>query len=243
LSSSFQEPAAPELLVAMPAFNEEASIADVVHSWIRAVSRETTGFVLMVINDGSTDATGETLNRLGSRFGSVLEVIHQKNIGHGQTCLKAYKIACQRKIPWVLQIDSDGQCDPGDFRKFWSDRERWDVLGGIRTNRKDGWRRILASRILSLVLAVVARVRCEDANVPFRLMRTSILEAKLKKVPPDFCLANIALAVLLRRDPAIRHIGLPIRFHARHGGEPSVPMTRFLEKAVQLVGQLHALRE
>ena len=225
----------------MPAFNEEASIEFVVDAWLRALANEARHFVLLVINDGSTDTTGKILDRLCQQFAPELEVIHQKNLGHGQTCLAAYRMACERKIPWVLQIDSDGQCDPADFGKFWANREPCDVLYGIRTNRKDGWRRVLASRILHLVLAVVARTRCEDANVPFRLMRTSILEEKLRKIPDDFCLANIALAVLLRRDPTIRHRSFPIHFHARSRGEPSVPLSRFLEKAIQLVRQLKTL--
>lgn len=233
----------PELLVAMPAFNEEDSIESVLDAWFHAVARETPRFVFLVINDGSTDLTGKILSQLGKKFGAGLEVVHQENIGHGQTCLKAYKVACQRKIPWVLQIDSDGQCDPTDFRKFWANREQRDVLYGVRTQREDGWRRVLASRALQLVLAIFTSAWCQDANVPFRLMRTEKLGEKLLKIPGNFCLANIALAVLLQKDPAIRHIGLPIRFHARHGGEPSVPMTRFLEKAVQLVRQLKALPE
>ena len=227
----------------MPAFNEEASIESVLDAWLPAVAKETGRFVLLVINDGSTDTTGKILDRLCHQFAPELQVIHQKNLGHGQTCLTAYRMACERKIPWVLQIDSDGQCDPADFQMFWANREPYDVLYGIRTNRKDGWRRVLASRILHLVLAVVARTRCEDANVPFRLMRTNILEEKLRKIPDDFCLANIALAVLLRRDPAIRHQCFPIRFHARCKGEPSVPLSRFLEKAIQLVRQLKKLPE
>ena len=225
----------------MPTFNEEASIESVLDAWLQAVAKEVRHFILLVINDGSTDTTGIILDRLCEKFAPALEVIHQTNLGHGQTCLTAYRIACKRKIPWVLQIDSDGQCDPSDFRKLWANREPYDVLYGNRTNREDGWGRVLASRVLYLVLAVVARTRCEDANVPFRLMRTNILEEKLKDIPDDFCLANIALAVLMRRDPAIRHQGFPIRFHARYGGEPSVPLSRFLEKAIQLVRQLKTL--
>ncbi len=222
----------------MPAFNEEASLGHVVREWLEAIALETQSFVLLVINDGSTDSTGKILEDLEQEFAPRLEVLHQNNLGHGQTCLRGYRAACERRIPFVLQIDSDGQCDPRDFSRFWRTRDSFDVLYGVRQNREDGWRRVLASRILQFVLLLRARVWCADANVPFRLMKVGQLKKKLEKIPPAFCLANIALAVLLRRDPNISHGKFFIRFRARHGGEPSVPLARFLGKAVQLIGQL-----
>jgi len=222
----------------MPAFNEEASIEHVVREWFEAIARETQGFVLLVINDGSTDATRDILEKLEREFRPRLEVIHQENVGHGQTCLRGYRSACERRIPFALQIDSDGQCDSRDFSRFWKSRDSFDVIYGVRRKREDGWRRVLASRILQFMLLLRAHVRCADANVPFRLMKIKQLQKKLEQIPASFCLANIALAVLLRRDPDIRHGEFSIRFRARYGGEPSVPLARFLIKACQLFRQL-----
>ena len=71
----------------MPAFNEEASLGHVVREWLEAIALETQSFVLLVINDGSTDATKEILAKLEPEFRPRLEVVHQNNLGHGQTCL------------------------------------------------------------------------------------------------------------------------------------------------------------
>ena len=85
-------------------------------------------------------------------------------------------------------------------------------------------------------------MNCVDANVPYRLMRTAALGSALARVPSDFVLANIALAVLLKQDPRVRHGSVPIRFRARRGGEPSVPLSRFGSKAAELYRQLRAMQ-
>ncbi len=81
-----------------------------------------------------------------------------------------------------------------------------------------------------------------DANVPYRLMRTENLRPLVDSVPPDFDLANIALAVQIRR-AGWREASVPIVFRPRAGGEPSVPLARFAQKAIQLLSQLRNLPE
>ena len=64
---------------------------------------------------------------------------------------------------------------------------------------------------------------------------------ELEKIRPDFHLANIALAVLLKKNPSIRQGVVPIHFRERYGGEPNVPITKFGEKALELKRQLKHL--
>lgn len=231
----------PELMIVMPVYNERASVRKVIREWFEEVGNWTEKFVFLAINDGSKDGTMEILNRLREQLGPRLEIHDRANRGHGQSCLEGYQIAIDRKIPYVFQIDSDGQCDPQYFFRFWRNREKYDVIYGFRKHRDDGWRRKLASIILKMVLLVFAGVRCVDSNVPYRLMRTSILPEKLPKIPSDFFLANVGLAVALRRDKTIRHGYVRISFRERYGGEPSVGMGKFGEKALELIKQVRRI--
>jgi len=113
--------------------------------------------------------------------------------------VQGYQLACERGIPFVFQIDSDGQYDPQYFFKFWRNRSNFDVIYGKRTRREDGWRRVLAGLVLKLTLFLFGGVNCVDANVPYRLMRMDILKNTLPKIPASFFLANVALAVLLEK--------------------------------------------
>jgi glycosyltransferase involved in cell wall biosynthesis len=231
----------PELMIVMPVFNEQASVRKVVLEWFHEVENWTEDFVFMAINDGSTDGTAQILARLRDQLGPRFKTLEQKNTGHGQSCLVGYREACRRSIPFVFQIDSDGQCDPQYFFRFWRDREKFDVIYGHRMKREDGWRRVVASHVLRATLLLGASANCIDANVPYRLMRTADLAPILDRIPANFFLANIALAVALRRERGWRHGSIPIRFRERYGGEPSVGLGKFGEKARELLKQLRQL--
>jgi dolichol-phosphate mannosyltransferase len=230
-----------ELIAVMPVYNEQASIARVVHEWMAELAGATRSFTLLVCDDGSTDQTPAILDQLRAQYGPGLTVLRHPNRGHGQTCLAGYRLALSRGASFILQIDSDGQCDPGYFRQFWSLRDRFDAVYGYRRRRDDGVSRLLASRVLRLSLRLCAGADCIDANVPYRLLRVAALEPELSMIGPEFDLANIALAVLLRRK-MVRETFVPIRFRARFGGEPKVRLTRFAAKAWKLHGQLRRLR-
>ena len=230
-----------ELLIVVPVYNEQASVAAVVDEWFPTVAAQVASFRFLVIDDGSTDGTRPVLESLRARYGERLEIVGHSNRGHGQTCLEGYRTAVARGVPFVFQIDSDGQCDPRFFGGLWARRNTCDAVYGRRARRNDGWRRVLASVVVRLLLLSAFRVNCVDANVPYRLMRTAALRQALARIPADFVLANIALAVLLRQDARVRHGSVPIRFRARSGGEPSVRLDRFGSKAAELYRQLQAM--
>jgi dolichol-phosphate mannosyltransferase len=230
----------PELMVVMPVYNEQASVRKVVSEWFQEIENWTEDFVFLAINDGSKDDTLPILKRLQEQLGPRMEILDQANAGHGQSCLKGYKIATERQIPWVMQIDSDGQCDPQYFFRLWRLREKVEVVYGVRVRRDDGWRRSLASFVLKAVLLFSAGVWCRDANVPYRLMQTLRLAEPLKKIPATFFLANVGLAILLRRQGWSEAV-VPIRFRERYGGEPSITLGNFGTKALELIYQIRAL--
>lgn len=231
----------PELILIMPVYNEQASVRKVAMEWFQEIENWTENFVFFAINDGSTDDSQKVLNRLRQQLGERFEVLEQKNMGHGQSCLNGYRVACEREIPYVFQIDSDGQCDPQYFFRFWRLRDSHDVVYGARKRRDDGWRRTIASQVLRLTLLALTGENCVDANVPYRLMRTKRLREVVDRIPPNFFLSNVALAVLLKKDPAWRHAAVPIHFRERYGGEPSVRLGKFGEKAKELADQLREL--
>lgn len=232
---------APELLIVMPVYNEEFCIRRVVLEWYDEIASWTDNFCFLVIDDGSKDETRACLLHLQEILGPRLEVISRENRGHGQSCLQGYHVALEKKIPFVLQLDSDGQCDIRFFHHFWRCRKDYDVIYGDRIRRDDGWRRTLASWILRFTILATTGSWCVDPNVPFRLMKSSMLPMHLPKINSEFFLANVALAVLLRKDKNIRHGCVPIRFRKRYGGEPSVRLNQFGNRASQLVRQLRSM--
>ncbi len=234
-----REGAGVELLIVMPARNEEAAIGRVVREWWTEVNRHTSSFRFLVLDDGSTDGTPTVLNVLRGELGPRLVVERGRYGGHGQACLAGYRRAAQTGARHVLQIDSDGQCDPQYFAALWSLRGEAVVVYGRRVHRDDGFGRAVVSSVLRLVVRVFTGARCTDPNVPYRLMRTRVIEPFASGIPAEFDLANVGLAVRLAR-AGVPERSVPIGFRKRYGGTPSLRPLGFLSKALRLAKDLAA---
>ena len=223
------------LWVVMPVYNEQECIAAVAGEWLSALRGATSDFTLCLLNDGSKDDTPRILNDLASGA-KELVVIDKLQSGHGQTCLEGYRIALARGAEWILQVDSDGQCDPSLLSLFVTASSRYPVTYGYRRIRHDGYTRSLISRVVSLCAFAATGVWLRDANVPYRLMHASTLTAIVGTVPRDFHLANILVAVLQQKQHGIHWVD--IHFRPRSGGTPSVRPFGFVRYGVQLFRQL-----
>jgi len=231
-------PPTPELVLVVPVYNEKDAIVPVLTEWRAELSR-TVGegrFSILVVDDGSTDATPERLAALGW---PELRVHRHANRGHGQSCLVGYIEAAATGAPYIFQIDSDGQCDPTGFAAVWARRANAPAIYGRRVTRDDGRARRLISAVLRLSLKAARGTRLNDANVPFRLYRAPLAAATARRIPPDFNLANIAMAVLLEPEGFEE---VPIHFRDRIGGQATVRLWGFAPKALRLHRDLLRLR-
>lgn len=226
-----------ELMVVVPVFNEEEAIVTVLTEWKAKLDESNVDYGMLLLDDGSTDQTPHILEDWRQESAGRIEIIRHANRGHGQTCLEGYRRACRSGAEWVLQIDSDGQCDPSFFPAVWAQRSGHDVVYGRRVRRRDGWKRVMASGLVRVMVKLTTGCHCVDANVPYRLMSTARLLPLVESIPGSFDLANIALAVQIRR-AGWREASVPIVFRLRAGGEPSVPLARFAGKALELLAQL-----
>ena len=185
-----------ELAIVMPAYNEQECIAATVEAWLGVL--KPLGGILVVVNDGSKDATGEILDRLLAT-NRQLRVIHQRNAGHGAAILRGYQEALAINPRYIFQTDSDNQFSTEDFWKLWNVREDASFISGIRRNRQDPLHRLLISRLLRTQLNVAFGVRVTDANIPFRLMRADFLRLALTAVPASSFAPNIFISILAKR--------------------------------------------
>jgi Glycosyltransferases involved in cell wall biogenesis len=109
----------PRVLVAIPAYNEAESIGTV----IERVRESLPDFDLLVVNDGSRDATGRILNQLG-----VLTTTHLCNLGYGRAIQTALTYALRRDYDVLITLDADGQHYPEQVKDLYHEKP-WRRLG------------------------------------------------------------------------------------------------------------------
>lgn len=224
----------------MPAHNEAESIALVLEEWLVALRRCVDApFSLLVIDDASSDGTGDIVQKIVQQNREIVLSRNADNLRHGGSVMAGYRLALDAGAQWILQIDSDGQCDPAFFEGFWHDRQRHSAIFGCRQTRADGQVRMVVSKIVRLVVLATTRSWIADANVPYRLMRRDLLERALGGIPADFRQANVALSVNLARLCTIDW--RPIHFRDRTGGTPTFKMLQFASEGAVLFRQLLAL--
>lgn len=224
-----------KLWVVMPAYNEEGCVRHVAEEWLQGLKQNYPDFIFLALNDGSKDSTLAILNSIASKEKNF-RVIDKLNSGHGQTCLEGYGTALKEAAEWILQIDSDGQCDPVYFERFLNKASEGKVIYGYRKSRDDSWRRLWISRFVTLAAFVATGVWVKDGNVPYRLMHRTTLENIVGLVPRDFHLGNILVAVLQEKYFGISWV--PIHFRNRMGGTASVKTYSFVKHGVKLFRQL-----
>lgn len=223
----------------MPAYNEAENIARVICGWYPVIERLGGESRLVVLDDGSSDATAELLRDL-ARTRPQLVALSRGNRGHGATVRELYRYALDHGADYAFQTDSDGQTDPAEFEAFWEARRCYDLVSGVRTARQDGVGRLVVTRVLRAVVRACFQVSIPDANAPFRLMSAPSLERALALVPEGFELANVALSVAYRK-LGFRVLELPITFKPRQGGVNSINLPRIAAMGARALAGFIAL--
>jgi glycosyltransferase involved in cell wall biosynthesis len=160
-----------DLEVVLPVHNEAERIEATIDEIFRVIS-PIAKTAMIVSEDGSSDGTPEILERLAGRHPMKL-ISGTPRKGYSKAVLDGVRLA---EAPYVLCLDSDGQCDPADFAKFWAARESADVLIGWRRNRQDTTLRKVLSGAFKRFHRLLFRVHLSDPSCPFVLARREVFE-------------------------------------------------------------------
>lgn len=219
------------LVVAVPALNEQNTVADVVAA-VRAVVPDA---CVVVVDDGSTDQTG----RLAQEAGAVVLTM-PFNVGVGGAMRTAFLYAEQVGARAVVQVDADGQHDPRDIPRLVEELDDYSIVIGERFG-DDGYRvrgpRRWAMRFLATVVSRLVGTRLTDTTSGFRAADRRAIALFARHYPAEYLGDTVESLVLASRS-GLAITGVPVTMRPRLHGEPStgaVRSTMYLGRAVLAV--------
>lgn len=155
-----------QVVIIIPAFNE----AQVLPQVIKDIRQQTQSWRphIVVVNDGSSDATGEVARQAGA-----IVVTHRLNRGLGAALGTGLAYAKQVGADIAVTLDADGQHDPADIRKIMAPviKQQADVVIGTRLNSNRGKMpvdRLMVNWLSNLVTWLLFGVWTSDSQSGFR---------------------------------------------------------------------------
>ncbi len=211
----------PSLSVVLPAYNEEALIADTIVTIVSTLTTWMRDFEVIVVNDGSKDRTGEIVAHLSASEPRVRLINHPVNKGYGAALVTGFESVSKEM---AFFMDSDGQFDIKDLVHFFPFIGEYDAVLGYRIDRQDTWMRKLNAWGWKQLVHFIFGVRVRDIDCAFKLFRaeffrTHRLETRGAMINAEI-LYKLTRAGYTYTEVGVRH--LPRRAGLATGAKPSV---------------------
>ncbi|MDB6091686.1 MAG: glycosyltransferase [Gammaproteobacteria bacterium] len=218
----------PDLSIVVPLYNEEDSVRPLYAAITRAVAPLGISFEIVLVDDGSSDATVRVADELARSDSRVCLVKFRRN--YGQTPAMAAGIA-QASGEVIVTMDGDLQNDPADIGNLLHKiDEGYDIVVGWRFERQDKLvSRKIPSRIANRLIARVTGVPIKDNGCSLKAYRASLI----KKIPLYSEMHRFIPAMASIAGPRIAEI--KVRHHARQFGQSKYGLSRIYKVLLDLM--------
>ena len=213
----------------IPAYDEEESIVKAVHEALAALSRLADQFEVLVVDDGSRDATASRVTEEFGGLDSVRLLRHRRNSGYGAALRTGFSAA---RFPLFAFTDADRQFHLDDLGLLLGALDGHDAACGYRLNRKDHWLRLVYSKIYNQVVRGLLGLDVRDCDCALKVFRRSALEGITIRTN-GFVFNAELLARLSNRGASIVEVG--VRHRHRRDGQSTVSPLHALPVVAELL--------
>lgn len=154
-----------------PMFNEEENIEEAARRAISILPKHTETFEVILVNDGSRDATGEIADRLAAEDPRIRAVHHETNLGYGSALRSGIKAS---RYEWIFYTDGDNQFDLEEIATLLPLRYDNDIVTGYRIARRDPWNRKFNAWLYATTVRILFGLRFRDVDCAFKLYRSEV---------------------------------------------------------------------
>ena len=215
-----------DVSVVVPAYDEAESLPELLAQIEASLSRLTSRFEVLVIDDGSRDETRAVLKELRQTRSWLVPVHFLRNYGKSAALAVGFDRA---RGSVVFTIDADLQDDPAEFEPLLLKlADGYDLVSGWKQDRKDPFIKNSTSRLFNSVTGIASGLRLHDFNCGLKVYRRPVTKSLQ------------VYGEMHRYLPVLAHVmgfrvgELPVRHHARQFGETKFGRSRFLNGLLDL---------
>lgn len=200
-----------EFTIIVPLYNEEENLVRVEQELKKYLSIATKRTCVLFVNDGSSDKSLALIKDICGRNPEFHHISFEQNQGLSAAIKAGFDYAT---TPLIGYIDSDLQTDPEDFNLLLEHIGEYDLVTGVRTNRKDSFKKNMSSTIANLIRRSFTQDGMDDTGCPLKVIKADFA----KRIPMFKGLHRFLPAMILLQKGKIKQI--PVRHYPRIAGTP-----------------------
>jgi glycosyltransferase involved in cell wall biosynthesis len=198
-----------ELTVIIPVYNEEDNLERVYHelnNFMECAKKKTK---VLFVDDGSADGSLKKIKEICARSNSFTYCSFNRNYGLSAAIKAGFDYS---DTPWTGYIDADLQTSPMDFNVLLGHVDNYDMVTGIRQNRKDSVVKNMSSLIANGIRRAFTHDGMDDTGCPLKIIRTDIA----KRIPMFKGLHRFLPAMVMLQNGTVRQV--PVQHFPRVAG-------------------------
>ena len=215
----------PSLSVFFPAYNEQPNLETLITKADSTISQVAKNYELIVVNDGSTDHTVETVHELQKRFPHLKLISHAENLGYGAALKTGFATA---KFDWIFFTDADLQFDIDEIKLLLPFTPDYQVIIGWRKTRAEGSTRAFNAKLFKMYIDLLYRLHVRDIDCAFKLMKRELIQSIHLESTGAFTTAEL-LYKLKKKGVRVKEVA--VSHYPRFMGNPTGAQLRVILKA------------
>ena len=164
---------ANSISVFFPCYNEQDNITRTVEQALAVLEKLNFDFEIIIVDDGSSDSTGQIADKIADRNSRVKIVHHQTNLGYGAALKSGFKAA---KKELVFYTDGDGQFDISELPPLLPLIKQYDIVSCYRLNRQDNIIRKINGWCWTKLTCLLFGMKVRDIDCAFKLYKREIFD-------------------------------------------------------------------
>lgn len=159
--------------VFLPCYDEQENVGRTVEKALMVLEKLNADFEVIIVDDGSSDRTGQIADEIAGRDSRVKVVHHQRNLGYGAALQSGFKAATKEL---VFYTDGDGQFDIDEMPPLLELMEQYDIVSCYRLNRQDSVIRKINGWCWTKLVCLLFGLKIRDIDCAFKLFKRRIFD-------------------------------------------------------------------